>query len=185
MGDCYGMGDALLIRSVLAAHGIEAIIPGLSSGTGAYTSGYSSQILVDERVAEEAKALIAQALAGSAEDPAGEEDEGDPADPEAHAADDDGRPPQRSWWRVQTAAMAFAFPFGTAHLINRAYGRAILLAGAQTLALMYLFAGSTAGALAVITVPFVDAIGSASLAKRRVAAKASTKVPAARVVKSS
>jgi hypothetical protein len=184
VGECFGMGDAMLIRSALSAHDIEAVIPGLSSGTAAYTSGFTSKILVDAEHAEEATALIAELRSGASQAIDADDDEGgDGADArQDRAAMDDAAPMmQRRRWAVVTVLAALSVPLGAGHLVNRAFGRALLLGGAQVLAVSYMSAGHRVAAAMVAAVVALDILGALALVRKRFASSVRAPLPTASV----
>jgi hypothetical protein len=182
VGVCYGMAEALMIQAVLKARGIEAFIPGLGSGALAYTSGFTSEILVDAELAEEAASLIAelrteQASSGDEEGEGDGEGDGEGeggADGEdsvstrvARAKDEELATPSRRW-RAATIIVSLSLTFGMGHLLNRAWGRGMMLAGLEVLGIRYLVMAQEphVGAGLILTAVVLDVIGGFMLARR-------------------
>ena len=176
-----------MIQSVLSAHGIGAVIPG--AGAASFTAAataFSSRVLVDEQDVEEAMALIAELRHQPAEGEAGAgEDEGE-QDPEELAinaafAADEARTLRR---RMITASLCLSLilTLGTGHLLQRAWGRAMFLAGLEVIGLRYLYAGHRFGAVMFVAAIVLDAIGSASLAARRFPLTQRLPLPAAKLL---
>lgn len=148
------MGEAMMIEATLKARGIHAIIPGLSSGTTAYYSGFTSQILVNEDQAEEARAIVIElreSQQASSEDDDSADDEIEEASPAHHAPPD----PARSStdvrrWRFVTMLVSLAITFGMGHLVNRAWLRGMMIAGVEALGFYYLSYGQSKMASALI-----------------------------------
>jgi hypothetical protein len=189
---CHSPSEAMMIQSVLSAHGVDAIIPG--AGAASFTAAataFSSRVLVDEQDVEEAVALIAELRrepgegepgAGKAED----EDEDGEQDTDERALDaafaaTEVRTLRR---RMITASLCLSLiiTLGTGHLLQRAWVRAMLLAGLEVIGLRYLFAGHRFGAVLFVTAIVLDAIGSAMLAAGRFPLSQRLPLPAARLL---
>ena len=193
VGHCYSIVEATMIRSLLGARGIEAIIPGLGSGsfTLAYTSAFTSQVLVSREHAEEASALILQLREGQSEDElqVDAREEALEAAQQAAAAEEppaealaapqeDTAEEREAQDEVALAAMgarrrqiavtlvaATLVPFGLGHAVNRAFGRALMLAGLQVLGLWYVMAGHRVGLVLSFLALLADLFGGAMLAR--------------------
>jgi hypothetical protein len=186
VGECFGMDDAMLIQSALSAHNIEVFIPGLSSGTAAYTSGFASKILVDTEFAEEAKALIAELRSGASQVGQHDDDEDDDEDgddDEAQRAGASGHDTetavQRRRWLMVTVVVALALPLGAGHAVNRAWGRALLLLGGHVLALRYASAGPRWALGGSVALVLLDLVGALALVRKRFATPARAPLPTA------
>lgn len=186
VGRCYSMAEAMMIRSLLGARGIEAIIPGMGAGAPALaaTSGFSSHVLVLREHAEEAAALLVElregqddsslAEAQEGESPLAGEDGGelapDEAADEASSALTTSDPLEQAARRRRVAAtigIGLFLPFGAGHLLNGAPLRALGLALVQMLALRSLVAGNPLAGLVVGAVLLTDLIGGSMLAWQR------------------
>jgi len=182
---CHSPAEAMMIQSVLSAHGIGAVIPG--AGAASFTAAataFSSRVLVDEQDVEEAMALIAELRHQPAEGEAGAgEDEQDPEERAINAAfaADEARTLRR---RMITASLCLSLilTLGTGHLLQRAWGRAMFLAGLEVIGLRYLYAGHRFGAVMFVAAIVLDAIGSASLAARRFSLTQRLPLPAAKLL---
>lgn len=186
---CHSPAEAMMIQSVLSAHGIVAVIPGASAASfTAAATAFSSRVLVDEQDVEDAVALIAELRREPAEgEPGapGEDDEGE-QDTDERALDaafaaDEQRTLRR---RMITASLCLSLilTLGSGHLLQRAWGRAMLLAGLELLGLRYLFAGHRFGAVMFVAAIVLDAIGSATLAARRYPLTHRLPLPAAKLL---
>lgn len=186
---CHSPAEAMMIQSVLSAHGIGAVIPG--AGAASFTAAataFSSRVLVDEQDVEEAVALIAELRREPAEgepgalgeDEEGEQDTDERALDAAFAADE-MRTLRR---RMITASLCLSLilTLGTGHLLQRAWGRAMLLAGLEVAGLRYLFAGHRFGAVMFVAAIVLDAVGSATLAARRYPLTQRLPLPAAKLL---
>ncbi len=170
VGECFGMGEAMMIEATLKARGIHAIIPGLSSGTTAYYSGFTSQILVNEDQAEEARAIVVELREnqqassdadGSADDEAEEE-----AGPARHAPDVRRSSTDVRRWRFVTMLVSLTITFGLGHLVNRAWLRGMMIAGVEALGFYYWSYGQSkvASALIISAIAY-DVIGGFLIAR--------------------
>jgi Putative prokaryotic signal transducing protein len=186
---CHSPAEAMMIQSVLSAHGISAVIPG--AGAASFTAAataFSSRVLVDEQDVEEAVALIAELRREPAEGEPGapdEDEEGaqdtDERALEAAFAADEQRTLRR---RMITASLCLSLilTLGTGHLLQRAWGRAMFLAGLEMIGLRYLFAGHRFGAVMFVAAIVLDAVGSATLAARRYPLTHRLPLPAAKLL---
>lgn len=185
VGRCYSMAEAMMIRSLLGARGIEAIIPGMGAGSPALaaTSGFSSHVLVLREHAEEAAALLVELREGQGEDLLAEGEERDPEggaplpeEPAALVAPDSLELAARRRRVAATIGIGLFLPFGAGHLLNGAPLRALGLALVQLLALRSLATGHPLAGLVIGAVLLTDLIGGSMLAWRRPA------LPVARTV---
>ena len=170
VGECFGMGEAMMIEATLKARGIHAIIPGLSSGTTAYYSGFTSKILVNEDQAEEARAIVVELREsqqassdadGSADDEAEEE-----AGPARHAADVRRSSTDVRRWRFVTMLVSLTITFGLGHLVNRAWLRGMMIAGVEALGFYYRSYGqSKVASTLIISAIAYDVIGGFLIAR--------------------
>lgn len=180
VGQCYSMSEAMMIRSLLGARGIEAIIPGLGFGSSilAATSGFSSHVLVVRDRAEEAAALLVELREGQSEEALAEGEGQEGALDDSAEAPEPSEPPvalampdplelaARRRRVVATIGLGLFLPFGSGHLLNGAPLRALGLALVQLMALRVLVAGSPAAALVMVAVLMTDLIGGSMLAWR-------------------
>lgn len=185
VGRCYSMAEAMMIRSLLGARGIEAIIPGLGLGALAATTGFSSQVLVPREHAEEAAALLVELREGQSESALAEAQEGEPSLAETQEGDSSlaeedqateassalttADPLEQAARRRRVAAtlgIGLFLPFGTGHLLNGAPLRALGLALVQMLALRSLATGNPLAGLVIGAVLLTDLIGGSMLAWR-------------------
>lgn len=193
IGPCYSLAEAMMIRSLLGARGIEAIIPGLGSGSSivAHASGFTSKVLVLREHAEEATALITSLREGHPGDGDGEHAEADlthdasdgaelQAEPASELALEALRARQRRV--VRTVVAGLILPLGGAHLANGAYGRTLLLAALQVLACWSLVHGHKSSLFLCILVLTVDLIGGVLVARAFTPAPNRTELPDARIV---
>lgn len=188
VASCYDPTEAMMIRAVLKARGIEAVIPGADSATMTTgTVGFSSRVLVDEEVAQEAAELIAELRSTSVanegenegeegkDDPEGGESEGSSADDVVLAGESRRRSLGSLW-------LSMSVTFGTGHLLQRAYGRALLLAGLEVLGIRYVVAGQRLGWLMIVGAITLDAIGGMVVAHRRHAGVRRSPLPNAKLL---
>lgn len=179
VGRCYSMAEAMMIRSLLGARGIEAIIPGMGVGSPALaaTSGFSSHVLVLREHAEEAAALLVELREGQGElaegqapgDEDGDEQAAQAPSPElsaALAAPDALELAARRRRVAATIGIGLFLPFGAGHLLNGAPLRALGLALVQLLAVRALATGHPLAGLVVAGVLLTDLIGGSLLAWR-------------------
>ncbi len=191
IASCHSPAEAMMIKAVLSARGIEAIIPGAASSSMTSAAvGFSSRVLVDSEVAEEAAALIAELRSAPLEEEAGEGEGGDDGD------EDDKDDERREEWApggelatsvrrrqlIATLCLSVAVTFGTGHLLNRAWGRALVLAGAEVLGLLYLVEGQRLGLVFVLGAMALDLLGSVILVNRRYPAKRQLPLPSAKLL---
>lgn len=153
VGECFGMGEAMMIEATLKARGIHAIIPGLSSGTTAYYSGFTSQILVNEDQAEEARAIVVE-LRESQQASSDTDDSAEAEEAEGSARHEPPDLPRSSTdvrrWRFVTMLVSLTVTFGLGHLVNRAWLRGMMLAGVEALGFYYRSYGQSKAASALI-----------------------------------
>ncbi len=174
---CHDPAEATVIRAVLSAHGIEAMIPGEGAhSVGTAAVGFVTHVFVDAGDAEDAAALIA----GMRDDtPAGDADAG---------ADDDDGP-----WdgtvdvavvvdrrkRLGAAVLLSLAPtFGTGHMSTGAWKRGIGLAAVEFVGIRHAVAGNKLGLVLVVAAVLVDLIGAVVRVRRR---GAPASLPAARL----
>jgi Putative prokaryotic signal transducing protein len=167
------MGEAMMIEATLKARGIHAIIPGLSSGTTAYYSGFVSQVLVNEDQAEEARAIVVELRSSQPAPNDEEEDEPESDRWRDRVGDLSGRPlfdePRSTTdvrrWRFVTALVSLMITFGLGHVVNRAWMRGITLAGVEALGFYYLAHGQKSAATFLICSAILyDVVGGFLLA---------------------
>jgi hypothetical protein len=175
---CHDPGEATLIRTVLSAHGIAAIIPEGASSAGVMAVGFRTHVFVDADDAEEATALIAEMRAApSADEPDEADDEPDeraPAgQPELNVAIDRRK-------RVGALVLvAVGLQFGTAHLFSGAWKRGLALAALEIYGIRTLWHGHRWGAAVVVAAVLMDLVGSIVRAYQR--ASPSSRLPVARL----
>lgn len=187
VGRCYSMAEAMMIRSLLGARGIEAIIPGLGLGALAATTGFSSQVLVPREHAEEAAALLVELREGQSESALAEAQEGEPSLAETQEGDSSLAEEDEATEEVSSALTApdpleqaarrrrvaatigicLCLPLGAGHLLNGAPLRALGLALVQLLALRSLATGHPLAGLVFGAAQLTDLIGGSMLAWRR------------------
>lgn len=185
---CHSPAEAMMIQSVLSAHGIGAVIPG--AGAASFTAAataFSSRVLVDEHDVEEAMALIAELRREPAEGEPGHADHDEGAEDtderalESAFAADEARALRR---RMITSSLCLSLiiTLGSGHLLQRAWGRAMLLLGLEVIGLRYLFAGHRFGAALFVAAIVLDAVGSATLAARRFPSSHRLPLPVAKML---
>lgn len=160
-----------MIQSVLTAHGIDSIIPGASSASLTTAAvGFSSRVLVDIEVAEEAAALIAELRRPTAQDGSDDEDEEEDDEDDDLQVIDAGAPRDAAAYRRMMAATLCASvlaPMAAGHLMHRAYGRAMVLTGMIAVGVMYIPISPILGTSVLVAAKAVDAIGAVMLLRRR------------------
>jgi Putative prokaryotic signal transducing protein len=171
VASCHSPAEAMMIRAVLSARGIDAIIPGANSASLATAAvGFSSRVLVDSEVAEEAAALIAELRSAAVVETEGA------ADGEEHEDDGDSGEHREAWAPggelatsvrrrrlIASLCVSLVITFGAGHFLNRSWGRGLVLAGLEVLGFLYLFDGQRFGVLFIVSAMALDAIGSCIL----------------------
>jgi len=182
IGNCTGPADAAIVRAMLSAHGIEAVVGGelhanMLGGLGGAL--ISLDITVAEEDAEQAVGLLKEfredEQASSAGNPA---DVRDADEPDMDAAD--SSPDLRIEQRKRTGVallLAFCITFGTAHMYARAWAWGFGLAILEVIAFTRLGQQPTYGAVLFAGCILTDAIG----AIWRIRAENKTQLPTARV----
>ena len=192
VASCHSPSEAMMIKAVLAARGINAIIPGASSASmTTAATGFSSRVLVDEEEAEEATALIEELRnsEGLEDEEEGEDEKGaageggEPGDGGAALwIDGEMASTVRRKKLIASVACSLIATFGAAHFLNRAWGRGLALAGLEILGFQYLVAGHTFGGLMVVTAIVLDLVGGVLLTRRRYRLARQPNLPGARIL---
>jgi hypothetical protein len=177
---CNDQAESALIRAVLSAHGIEAIIPGDAvphMGLGGVA--FQTVVFVREDQAEEATALIAEMREG------GEVEADDPDEPEddeqSLATTDVAVVVNRRARTVLTLMLALMLTFGTGHMSTGAWKRGIALAAVEAVGIQHLAAGHRWGIALVLGAVLADLVGSLVRVQKR---GAPSNLPTARVRRS-
>jgi Putative prokaryotic signal transducing protein len=179
---CHSPAEAMMIQAVLSAHGIASVIPGASAASvTAAAVGFSSRVLVDAEVADEASALISElrgsGTEGQTPDLDDVADEGPSDEPEV------GLALTRRHRVGVTVCLSLMLTFGAGHLFHRAVGRGMVIAGLEAMGIRYLMAGHRLGSMLVVGAVLLDLLGSVVLAGRDVVRRRS--LPPARLLRSS
>lgn len=160
IGTCHGPTDASLVRSMLAAHDIRAIVNGeqhanLLGGLGGAL--IQLDIWVDAADAEQATALLRELREGSASEPVDDEpDDTDEAETSRSIETDIDK--RRRFGVV--LLLAFCITFGTAHMYMGAWAIGLLLAVIEIAAFTQLDDHLPLGASVVVGCVLVDALGA-------------------------
>jgi hypothetical protein len=186
--------ESALIRSILGAHGIKAVVSGEQHASmlgGLAGPMISLDVWVDREDGERAVALIRQLRDGT---PApGEDDDDDDEDltdvdqpdpPASHLdahdadlADEDSDEPDRpvQHWGIESRRrtgvvllLACCVTFGTAHLYTRAWMRGIALAAIEIVGLRQMGPHAAIGAAMVAGAVLTDLIGAMIRVRRQV-----------------
>lgn len=201
------MGDAALVRSVLAAHDIEVLISGENHQSvlgGLLGPAVALDIWVDESQAEEAATLLDHIRSGdgveatdemveaAARESAGDGDDAQwpgsrRADAGSDIANDDDdeahEPVQRRVDRRRSTGIVLllgcCITFGTAHMFTRAWLRGVVLAALEVVGFVQLTSDRGLGALLIAAAVASDVIG----ALWRVWSAQESVVPVARIHK--
>ncbi|MCA9674383.1 MAG: DUF2007 domain-containing protein [Kofleriaceae bacterium] len=191
---CHNPADAALVRSMLSAHGIAAVVSGENHAglLGGLAGGFiSMDVWVDTEDAEQAAALIRDLREGVDDELAEDElvDEDTAEDAALHAGTagavvwsaDDPRVALEKRRRTGAAVLlACCVTFGTAHMYTRAWLRGITLAALELVAIGEIQRSSWLGwplfALAIAT----DLVGA--VWRVRVEPAATGQVPTARLL---
>jgi hypothetical protein len=185
---CYDQAESALIRAVLSAHGIVAIIPGDGvphMGLGGVA--FHTAVFVREDQADQATALITEMREGRSDEDAGEDDAADDADNADDADDADEQSlatsdvavvVKRRARMVVTLMLALMLTFGTGHMSTGAWKRGIALGAVEAVGIQHLAAGHRWGIVLVLGAVLVDLVGA--LARVRKLGAPST-LPTARV----
>jgi hypothetical protein len=157
---CHDPAEATVIRSVLAAHGIDAIIPGEGAhSVGTAAVGFRTHVFVDAEDVEEATALITEIREGGAEGATDEEDD-DEDDAVGLARNDVAVTVDRRKRMGATVLLALVITFGTGHMSTGAWKRGIALAAVEIAGLRYAAAGQRWGVALIAAAVLVDLVGS-------------------------
>ena len=129
---CHDPAEATVIRSVLEAHGIDAIIPGEQSASlGTAVVGFRTHVFVDAGDAETATELIAQLRDGGGQMDSEDEDEDERDDEGALATTDVAVTVDRRVRMGATVLLALVITFGTAHMSTGAWKRGVAFAAIE------------------------------------------------------
>lgn len=167
---CNDPAETALIRSVLSAHGIEAIIPGEATPTMSMgIAAFRSAVFVLEEHAEEATELIAGLREGIPE--MADEDEDDDAfagdDALATKEPDVAVVVDRRVRMGATVLLALVVTFGTAHMSTGAWKRGFALAAVEVVGIRHLAAGHRWGILLVLGAVLADIAGAIVRVRKR------------------
>lgn len=158
---CHDPAEATVIRSVLAAHGIDAIIPGEGApSVGTAAVGFRTHVFVDSEDVEEANALIARIREGGPDAAEDDEDEDDDEDDAALARNDVALIVERRKRLGATVLLALVLTFGTGHMSTGAWKRGIALAALEIVGMRYAAAGNRWGVALIAAAVLVDLVGS-------------------------
>jgi hypothetical protein len=175
---CHDQAEATLIRAILSAHGIVAMIPGGGASAGVAAVGFMTHVFVDREDAEEAAELIAEMRAAPVE---GTPEDEDDADDEREAAGKVtlGVALERRTRIPALVVLSVMIGFGTAHMVTGAWKRGLGLAALEIVGIRMLWDGSRFGAAVVVAAVLLDLTGSIVRAYRR--ASPSSRLPVARL----
>lgn len=164
---CHDPAEATVIRSVLEAHGIDAIIPGEQSASlGTAVVGFRTHVFVDSADAEAASELIAGMREGGAEPDADAEDDRD-EDDDALVQSDVAVVVDRRVRLGATVLLALVVSFGTAHMSTGAWKRGVALAALELVGILRVAAGNKAGAALVALAVLADLVGAVMRVRAR------------------
>lgn len=164
-----------MIRSMLSAHGIEAMIPGGGAQAGVAAVGFVTHVFVDPEDAEQAAALIAEMRATAA--PAADDDDDDDAAP-ASAADLNTTLERRTRGGA-VVLLAVMIQFGTGHMSTGAWKRGFALAALEIFGIRMLWTGNRLGTVVVVGAVVLDLVGAVIRTYRR--ASPASRLPVARL----
>lgn len=158
---CHDPAEATVIRSVLEAHGIDAIIPGEQSASlGTAVVGFRTHVFVDAGDAETASELIAQLRDGGGQMDSQDEDEGEGDDEASLATTDVAVTVDRRVRMGATVLLALVITFGTAHMSTGAWKRGVALAAIELVGILRVAAGDRWGAGLVAAAILADLVGA-------------------------
>jgi hypothetical protein len=181
---CHDPAEAMMIRSVLEAHGIDAMIPGEGAPSVATAAvGFRTHVFVDREDAEEAAALINELREGGTHEADGadsaDDDDGEDGDDEhALATSDVAVAVDRRKRLGATVLLALVISFGTAHMSTGAWKRGFALAALEIVGVRHLAAGHRWALALVLGAVLVDLVGAIIRVRKRVAP---SNLPTARV----
>jgi hypothetical protein len=176
---CHDPAEAMMIRSVLDAHGIDAMIPGEGAPSVATAAvGFRTHVFVDREDAETAAALIAELREGGAqivhEEGEGDEGAGDDAEDgedgdadRALATSDVAVAVDRRKRLGATVLLALVISFGTAHMSTGAWKRGFALAAVEIVGIRHLAVGHRWGIALVLGAVLVDLVGAIVRVRKR------------------
>ncbi len=158
---CHDPAEATVIRSVLEAHGIDAIIPGEQSASlGTAVVGFRTHVFVDAGDAETATELIAQLRDGGGQMDSEDEDEDERDDEGALATTDVAVTVDRRVRMGATVLLALVITFGTAHMSTGAWKRGVAFAAIELVGILRVAAGDRWGAGLVAAAILADLVGA-------------------------
>ncbi|MBE7447602.1 MAG: DUF2007 domain-containing protein [Kofleriaceae bacterium] len=191
---CHDPAEATMIRTVLSAHGIDAMIPGEASASlGTAAVGFITHVFVDAEDAEDAAALIHELRegpapgAGDADDGTADGDGADGPPAEEGAADADGAGAAvalvagRRVSLVAVVVLAMTPGFGTAHMATGAWKRGLALAAVELVGVRHAVSGNRLGVLLIVLAVVADLIGGVVRVRARRRREAPA-LPEARIV---
>jgi hypothetical protein len=171
---CHDPAEATLIRSILTAHGIEAMIPGEGAASvGVAAVGFITHVFVGADHAEDAAALIAQMRAGVSELVEDEEEDGeverDGSGAVMPSATDVAVVVDQRLWRGIAVLFALVPTFGAGHMATGAWKRGLMLGAVELVGLRHVVAGNAWGTALIVAAVLVDFIGALVRVRRRIA----------------
>ncbi len=194
---CHDPAEATMIRTVLSAHGIDAMIPGEASASlGTAAVGFITHVFVDAEDAEDAAALIHELREGpapGADGPGDADDgtadgdgaEGPTAEEGAADADGDGAEVALVAGRrvplVAVVVLAMTPGFGAAHMATGAWKRGLALAAVELVGARHAVAGDRLGVVLIVLAVVADPIGGVVRVRARRRREAPA-LPEARIV---
>lgn len=168
-----------MIRSMLSAHGIEAMIPGGGAQAGVAAVGFVTHVFVDPEDAEQAAALIAELRTSG---PPGEDDDEDAApgdDEEVAPAAELNVTLERRTRGGAVVLLAVMIQFGTGHMSTGAWKRGFALAALEIFGIRMLWTGERFGTVIVVGAVVLDLVGAVIRTYRR--ASPASRLPVARL----